>query len=102
MFVTLPPDTDTGATTVTVLSETLEVIDEADIVYLQSVMVLAYANYRVTVQAFTVTGGGESSDIIVLSPQAGTLCLHLLLSDSCSSLSCFSFSGPSILCSLGI
>ena len=70
--MTLPPDTDIGTTTV--LNETLDVTDEDDNESLaQTVMVLAYTNYTVRVQAFTGAGGGESTDVIILSPQAGTL-----------------------------
>ena len=70
----VPPDTDTGSTAV--LNETIEVTDEADNVsFTQNVMVLAYVNYTVRVQAFTVAGGGESTDTIILSPQAGSYTL---------------------------
>ena len=76
--MTPPLDTNTGNTTV--LNETLEVTDEPEIVsFAQNVMVLAYVNYTVRVQAFTGAGGGESSDIIIVSPQAGTLGLLPLL-----------------------
>ena len=69
------PDTDTGTTTV--LNETLEVIDKAENVsFAQSVMVLAYTNYTVRVQASTGVGRGESTDTIILSPQAGIYALH--------------------------
>ena len=69
-FATLPLDTDTGNTNV--LNETLELIDEAENVSIsRKVMVLAYANYTVRVQTFIGSEGGESTDIIILSPQAG-------------------------------
>ena len=73
-----PLDTNAGNTTV--LNETLVVTDEVEKVsFAQNVMVLAYTNYTVRVEAFTVAGGGESTDIIVLSPQAGTLCFLILI-----------------------
>lgn len=72
-----PLDTNAGNTTV--LNETLVVTDEVEKVsFTQNLMVLAFTNYTVRVEAFTGAGGGESTDIIVLSPQAGTLCLLIL------------------------
>lgn len=51
---------------------TVVVEDEAgDVSLTPSVTVLAYNNYTVSVQAFTGAGGGETVEMIVLSPQAG-------------------------------
>ena len=74
IFCGCSTDTDTEASTV--LNETIEVTDEAgNVSFTRNVMVLAYVNYTVRVQAFTVAGGGESSDYVILSPQAGSYTL---------------------------
>lgn len=65
-------DTVTGSTTV--YSTTLTDPDKEDDVSIEvTVSVLAYVNYTVRVQVFTGAGGGEISEEIVLSPQAGIL-----------------------------
>lgn len=66
IFLTI--DSSTSSTVYDVV-----VTDEAeDVSLMPSVNVLAYNNYTVSVQAFTGAGGGETVDIIILSPQAGT------------------------------
>ena len=42
----------------------------------ESVMVLPFTNYTVTVAASTSAGQGDPQNIIVLSPEAGILCFH--------------------------
>ena len=43
----------------------------------ESVMVLPYTNYTVSVAASTSAGQGDPQNIIVLSPEAGILCFHV-------------------------
>ena len=44
-----------------------------DLAVTESVMVLPYTNYTVTVAASTSAGQGDNATVIILSPEAGNL-----------------------------